>query len=169
MLKTCAQSSELSRPLPLACSSDESLLICPSQDNADSLCGLAQPPSTKYRPPCIGGRPASTVPQSVFWGKTAKKPKHRYRRPRHVVLGQVATGSRRVASFVFLKAPSRKADFRRSPIIARSPCAIHGQVSGGIGCIVYKEGFMTYCRTLGLHIALSARPGPVDKLPHSVR
>jgi hypothetical protein len=47
--------------------------------------------------------------------------------------------------------------FRRSPIIARSPCTIHGQLSGGGGCSVYKVGFMIFGRTLGPNIAFPAR------------
>jgi hypothetical protein len=58
----------------MARSSDEGLLIRPSHDNADRLRGLAQLPSTKYRPPYTGGRPASALPQFVLPGKNRQEP-----------------------------------------------------------------------------------------------
>jgi hypothetical protein len=168
MLKKCALSSELSRPLPLARSSNESLLICPSHDSADRLCGHAQLPSTKYRPPYVGSYPASTVPQSVLPVRNANNPKPSHRRPSRVVLGQVGTGSRRVAS-CFQRCLVEKQIFRRSPIIVRSPCTIHEQLSKGGGGIVCKGGFAIFGRTLGPNIAFPARLRAGRQLPHSVR
>jgi hypothetical protein len=102
---------------------------------------------------CIDRRPASTLPQSVLSARTAKNPKPSRRRPNRLVSGQVPTSSRRVAS-CFQRCLVEKPIFRRSPIIARSPCTFHGQVSRGGGRTVYKGGFMVYGRTLWPNIAL---------------
>jgi hypothetical protein len=155
MLKFFALSSELSRPLPLAHSSDESLVTFLIHDSVDRLCGLAQVPSTKYNIIQVVDRPPKCHNPS-FRGRTAKNQKPSRRRPRRVVLGQAGTGSRGVASCIQRRLCEKQV-FRRSPIIAHSPCIFHGQLSGGGGCVVYMGGLRICGQTPGPNIAFPAR------------